>query len=69
MSSTEKKQTNEVVVIVMLDSLLRGLKISAFLYIALTIWVIQIELYAMAPLFMCASIVCGLVWCILAKDR
>ena len=69
MSSTEKKQSNEVVVIIMLDSLLRGLKISAFLYIALTIWVVQMELYAMAPLFMGASMLCALLWVIFAKDR
>lgn len=69
MSSTEKKQSNEVVVIIMLDSLLRGLKISAFLYIALTIWVVQMELYAMAPLFIGASMLCAILWVIFAKDR
>lgn len=52
----------------MLDALLRGLQVGVVFYIGLTIWAIQLELYAMAPLFMLAGVSCGLLWVVVKRE-
>ena len=68
METSQSRSSTKMVVIVMLDALLRGLQVGLVFYIGLTIWAIQLELYAMAPLFMLAGVSCGLLWVVVKRE-
>jgi len=69
METSQSRSSTKMVVIVMLDALLRGLQVGLVFYIGLTMWAIQLELYAAAPLFMLAGVSCGLLWVLVKRDH